>query len=149
MALETRAKISAKLRGRRLSSEHRRNIAASKLGVPLSDEHRANVIAGQLRTGPAAMQRQAEVYRGRLTKGEAKMAEILEGAGVRFQAQVAIWMYIADFLVWPNIVLEVDGPSQTGTANAVRRHIRDTLLTALGFVVVRVRETHLGDRTNG
>lgn len=74
----------------------------------------------------------------RLKYAEQTMANILGEEGVKYRAQVLIFRFTVDFLVWPNTVIEVDGPSHSSKRGREKDTVRDYLLQSLGFNIVRI-----------
>lgn len=77
------------------------------------------------------------------TWAELQMYNLLEEGGVRFRCQVKVWDYIVDFLVWPNVVIEVDGQHHRQQKFIDQDATRDAVLRALGFEVYHIRNEDL------
>ena len=131
---ESKAKKAEALRGNQNglgythTDEARASMSATRTGRPHSLDHRL-----------ALNRSRAKWHKDHLTVDEQKMASILTEGGIQFEVQVPIWLYRVDFLVWPNIIIEIDGRRHKSHREVSQNDaIKDRVLKALGFQVIRV-----------
>ena len=124
-------------------SNAKRSLATK--GIPKSAEVRAARI-GRVRSTLDLEKRartRADQWRQTPTDSELKMSAMLQEGGIRFRAQVAIYIYVVDFLIWPNIVLEVDGRIHRFVERQQMDAVKDEVLKGLGFIVIHVKAEDL------
>jgi very-short-patch-repair endonuclease len=90
-------------------------------------------------TGEGFAKRQAKLLRHNMTEAETKLWQALRGKkfeGFKFRRQVAIGIYIADFVCFAQrLIIEVDGSQHEGSTHDVKR---DAWLESQGFRVLRL-----------
>lgn len=100
---------------------------------------------------PSAPQTTKQQWKGAIARAmlhnptlhESMMASGLSSVGYAFETQRQIGPYIADFIILPNVVVEVDGPIHEKRAEYDRN--RDAYLLRKGYKVIRVKNSELSE----
>jgi len=66
------------------------------------------------------------------------IAELLRQNGVDFLIQIPIDMFVADFYIRPDIIIEVDGPHHEDEEIRKKDQYKDKILRSYGFKVERI-----------
>ena len=85
--------------------------------------------------------------RVKVTLWENILATKLEQRRVKFERQYRVGPFIVDFFVYPNLVVEAEGLSHSGTQN--RDRTRTAFLESLGLSVFRVSNNTIREDSNG
>ena len=152
---EAKARMSAAAIARYQDPKEREKTGASRRGTkmpPMWAEWRAK-ISRALKTSPHAKAHRARLGRICPTSIETQLCNALDAAGVEyvFQYPVPKTPYIADFyLPLRNALLEADGEYWHRRADTVAKDaVRDTVLSGLGYRVVRLGEKRIRALTGG
>ena len=101
-------------------------------------------------TGEGFAKRQAKHMRHDMTEAETKLWQSLRGKkfeGYKFRRQVAIGIYIADFVCFAQrLIVEVDGSQHEGSMHDLKR---DVCLESQGFRVLRLWNTYVMQNLDG
>jgi very-short-patch-repair endonuclease len=81
-----------------------------------------------------------------------RLFHALNKAGIPFKTQIYIKTkhrdYLVDFLVSPNIIVEVDGKSHDLEMRQMKDALKDQHLTELGYTVIRFKDQEIKKNVN-
>jgi len=88
----------------------------------------------------------------KVTKAEMMLFHALNKAGIPFKTQVYIKTkhrdYLVDFLISPNMVVEVDGKSHDLEIRQMKDALKDQHLTEIGYKVLRFKDPEIKKNIN-
>jgi len=88
----------------------------------------------------------------KVTKAEMTLFHALNKAGIPFKTQIYIKTkhrdYLVDFLISPNIVVEVDGKSHNSEIRKMKDTLKDQQLTDLGYMILRFKDSEIKKNIN-